>query len=63
MTNALAVARDRGYRSVAFPLIGAGSGGFDEGRALAVMRDTLEQAAFDGEVRIVLFSRAARKGP
>jgi len=62
VTNALAVARDRGYRSIAFPLIGAGSGGFDEGRALAVMHDTLEQVAFDGEVRIVLFSRAARNG-
>ena len=36
-----------GFRSVAFPLIGAGSGSFDEEKALAVMRSALEGAEGD----------------
>lgn len=47
VTNALARARERGFRSVAFPLIGAGSGSFDAQKALAVMCSALE-AAEDG---------------
>ncbi|RME91811.1 MAG: Appr-1-p processing protein, partial [Verrucomicrobia bacterium] len=33
--NALALARDRGYRSLAFPLIGAGSGGGSTTRSIS----------------------------
>src|SRR5882672_12024455 len=35
--NALRIARERGILSLAFPIIGAGSGGFDEQAALDIM--------------------------
>ena len=50
--NALARAREHGFRSVAFPVIGAGSGGFDEARALEVMVSTLE--ASDAEIAVTV---------
>src|SRR3954469_12056861 len=41
--NALKLALDHGFRSIAFPLIGAGSGGFDPERARAMMTDEIER--------------------
>jgi len=52
VTNALARAREHGFGSVAFPIIGAGSGGFDEARALEVMVSTLE--ASDAEISVTV---------
>jgi O-acetyl-ADP-ribose deacetylase (regulator of RNase III) len=57
--NALAIARGRGYRSIAFPLIGAGTGGFSPERALDIMRDEARQIDYDGEVRFVKFESPA----
>lgn len=53
--NALRLAAERGLRSIAFPLIGAGVGGGAEQRVLGWMRDELSRLDFPGEVRIVLF--------
>jgi len=53
--SAMALARQRGYRSIAFPLIGAGSGGGRPEQVLAWMREELESTEFDGEVRVVRF--------
>ncbi|NNB89203.1 Appr-1-p processing protein [Corallococcus exiguus] len=54
--NALERAGEHGFRSVAFPIIGAGSGSFNEDRALELMREALGDApAFD--VRVVRFRR------
>jgi O-acetyl-ADP-ribose deacetylase (regulator of RNase III) len=53
--NALRIAAGRRYRSIAFPLIGAGVGGGAEQRVLAWMRDELLQLDFEGEVRIVRY--------
>jgi O-acetyl-ADP-ribose deacetylase (regulator of RNase III) len=53
--NALAIASERGFRSIAFPLIGAGVGGGAEERVLGWMRAELAQATFPGEVRIVRY--------
>ncbi len=54
VVNALARAREQGWQSIAFPIIGAGSGGFDEARALEVMQQTLGTA--DGlDVTLVRF--------
>ena len=39
--NAISLAKQHGFRSVAFPLIGAGSGGGHPDRVLAFMRDEL----------------------
>ncbi len=53
--NALALAGARGHRSLAFPLIGAGSGGGDPAKVLELMHDELSAVEFDGEVRIVCY--------
>lgn len=55
VANALARAREHGFRSVAFPLIGAGSGSFDAEKALAVMRSALEGAEGDLAVTVVRY--------
>jgi O-acetyl-ADP-ribose deacetylase len=55
VANALARAREHGFRSVAFPLIGAGSGSFDEEKALAVMRSALEAAGGGIAVTVVRY--------
>jgi O-acetyl-ADP-ribose deacetylase (regulator of RNase III) len=55
VTNALARAREQGFRSVAFPVIGAGSGGFNEARALEVMLSVLEAGAGELDVTVVRF--------
>ena len=57
VTNALARAREHGFGSVAFPVIGSGSGGFDEARALAVMVSTLEASAGDISVTVVRYRK------
>jgi O-acetyl-ADP-ribose deacetylase (regulator of RNase III) len=56
--NALKLAYEHGFASIAFPLIGAGSGGFNEDRAKALMLDELQQRESPLAVKIVLFRRA-----
>ena len=58
VSNALARARERGLASLAFPLIGAGSGGFNEERALDIMRAVLDAEAGALDVRVVRFRRS-----
>ncbi len=53
--NAMKLASERGFRSLAFPLIGAGSGGGRAERVLTWMQDELRQIEYDGEVRIVQY--------
>ena len=53
--SALNIARDRGYRSVAFPLVGAGTGGFPPARVIEIMQDEARQIDFEGEIRFVKF--------
>ncbi|QRN96748.1 macro domain-containing protein [Archangium violaceum] len=57
VANALARAREHGFRSVAFPVIGSGSGGFDEARALEVMVSALEASDADIDVTVVRYRR------
>ena len=58
VTNALARAREHGFGSVAFPIIGAGSGGFDEARALEVMVSTLEASDAELSVTVVRYRKS-----
>ena len=51
--NALNLAKEHGFRSIAFPLLGAGSGGFDPERARAVMTDEIEREKVPLHVLIV----------
>ena len=41
VVNAMAICREREFASIAFPLIGAGSGGFAAEKAQAIMQDAL----------------------
>ena len=65
VANAIAVANQHSFRSVAFPLVGAGTGGFRPPEVEQLMLDTLRGLAFDGEIRIVRYrpnsSLAARR--
>lgn len=56
--NAMALAKARGYRSIAFPLIGAGSGGGKADRVQEWMRDELQRIEFDGVVIVVRYKQA-----
>ncbi len=55
--NAMTLAKERGYSSIAFPLIGAGSGGANAEKVLEFMREELRSIEYDGEVRIVRYRR------
>lgn len=55
--SALALAVERGFRSLAFPLIGAGSGGFAEATAFELMIQALAGLDHAISVRIVRFRR------
>jgi O-acetyl-ADP-ribose deacetylase len=54
--SAITVATAHGFRSLAIPLIGAGTGGGKPQQVLAIMQDELAKQEFEGEVRIVVFS-------
>ena len=55
--SAIACVRERGFASVAMPLIGAGTGGGRQQLVFGWMQDELAKIDFDGEVRIVRFRR------
>ena len=55
--NAMALANEKGFQSIAFPLIGAGSGGFNQERAKAIMEDELGKMEYSIEVRVVVYRR------
>lgn len=57
VTNALRVAREHRVRSLALPLIGAGSGGFDEDRVLSLIVSALEEEPADLDVTVVRFRK------
>ena len=53
--NAITLANEKGFQSLAFPTIGAHSGGLDETKSLNYIRDELIKAPGEGEARIVLY--------
>ena len=53
----MAMAHEKGFRSIAFPLIGAGSGGFNPERVKAIMEDELTKTEYPIEVRLVVFRK------
>ena len=58
--NAVRLAREKGYTSIAMPLIGAGSGGFNADQAKALMLDELGTLDATMTVRVVVFKPAKR---
>lgn len=55
--NAVRLASEKGFKSIAFPLIGAGSGGFNQERAKAVMLDELGRLDVPMKVKVVVFKK------
>lgn len=55
--NAVRLAHESGFLSIAIPLIGAGSGGFNQERAKALMLDELNKLDLAMTVKIVDFKK------
>ena len=55
VANAIKLASEQHFDSIALPLIGAGSGGFDEERAKAIMLDELAKCDTLILVRVVVY--------
>jgi O-acetyl-ADP-ribose deacetylase (regulator of RNase III) len=55
--NSMALVEAHGWRSVAFPIIGAGSGGFPKNKALAFMQDEFGRTESDAAVVVVDYRR------
>jgi O-acetyl-ADP-ribose deacetylase (regulator of RNase III) len=55
--NAMGIVEQKGFTSIAFPLIGAGSGGFSAARALEIILDELQQIETGARVVIVQYRR------
>jgi O-acetyl-ADP-ribose deacetylase len=58
--NAMVLALETSFRSIAFPLIGAGSGGFNQEKTKAIMEDELGKLDYPLEVRLVVFQKHGR---
>ncbi len=56
--NAFRLANEKGFQSMAFPLIGAGSGGFNQEQAKTLMLDELSKLDVQMTVKIVVFKKA-----
>jgi O-acetyl-ADP-ribose deacetylase (regulator of RNase III) len=55
--NALEVASANGFRSIAIPLIGAGTGGGSPGQVQSIIEDEIRNCDFDINVRLVRFRK------
>lgn len=61
--SALRLANERGWASIAFPLIGAGTGGGSEDEVLRLMQDELSKLDYSGRVVLVRFGKAHQATP
>jgi O-acetyl-ADP-ribose deacetylase (regulator of RNase III) len=55
--KAMVLAHESGFLSIAFPVIGAGSGGFNQDRAKAIIENELGMMDFPMNVRVVVFGK------
>lgn len=56
--NAMRIAHENDFRSIAFPLIGAGSGSFNPEKAKALMLDELDEIDTSMKVAIVVYKNS-----
>ncbi len=56
--NAIELAQGRSFTSIAFPVLGSGSGGMNEQTALDSMMSELQTLSFDGRVHVVQYRPA-----
>jgi O-acetyl-ADP-ribose deacetylase len=59
--NAVSLAHENGFTSIAIPLIGAGSGGFNQERTKALMLDELDKLDVPMKVVVVAFTKQGTK--
>ncbi len=57
VVNALKLTEDANYSSIAFPVIGAGSGGFDKDNALVLMQEAINSYETNLNIFIVNFEK------
>lgn len=57
VANSMQIVNQSQFASVAFPIIGSGSGGFKQEKALEIMLDELSKISSDAKVFIVEFSK------
>jgi O-acetyl-ADP-ribose deacetylase (regulator of RNase III) len=57
VANAIAIANAKRFESIAFPVVGSGSGGFSEQSAVGLMRHELNSLEYGGRVIIVRYRR------
>lgn len=55
--SAMKLAEEKGFTSIAFPIIGAGAGNFPESRALEMMCDELEKIESNSQVIVVRYQK------
>ena len=55
--NAMAIVKDKGFASAAFPLIGAGSGNRSKDWSLKVMLESFSEIKKDSEVILVKYKK------
>ena len=55
--NALFKAKQKNFKSIAFPLIGAGTGGKSKNLVLNWMKDEMNRVEYEGDVLIVRFNQ------
>lgn len=53
--SALEKAQEKDFKSIAFPLIGAGTGGFKPNRVKEIIEDEISKSEYNGEVLIVTY--------
>jgi O-acetyl-ADP-ribose deacetylase (regulator of RNase III) len=58
--NPVQLAHEKGFKSIAFPLIGAGSGGFNQEQAKSLMLDELRKLDVPMTVKVVVFKEAKK---
>lgn len=58
--NAIQLAHESGFQSIAFPLIGAGSGSFNQDKAKTLMLDELSKLDVQMTAKIVVFKKAKK---
>ena len=56
--NAIKIAEDHDFKSIAFPLIGAGSGSFNQETAKRIMLDELQKLERGLEIELVVFKKS-----
>lgn len=60
VTNAMQIVDQRGFHSVAFPVIGGGSGSFNRDRALSIMLDQFHGIESAAKTTVVRYKKAER---